>query len=102
VRQGWSLKTLHRLLVLSATYRQASRPGPEAGRLNADNRLCWRHAPQGLEAEAIRNAMLAVSGELDRGIGGRGYQDTRSYFFKGTQFYDPLDQVGPLFNQHST
>jgi len=101
VDQGWSLKAMHRLMVLSATYRQASRPRPEAARLDADNRLCWRHAPQRLEAEAIRDAMLAVSGELDRTIGGRGYQDTRSYFFKGTQFYDPLDQVGPPFNRRT-
>jgi hypothetical protein len=101
VRRGWSLKALHRLMVLSATYRQASGSRPEAVRLDADNRLCWRHAPQRLEAEAIRDAMLAVSGELDRTIGGRGFQDTRSYFFKGTQFYDPLDQVGPPFNRRT-
>jgi hypothetical protein len=101
VRQRWSLKALHRTLVLSATYRQASRPRPEAARVDAGNRLLWCRSPQRLEAETVRDAMLVASGSLDRTVGGRGYQDFKSYFFKGTQFYDPVAQVGPEFHRRS-
>jgi hypothetical protein len=97
VQQRWSLKAMHRLLVLSAAYRQDSRPRPEALRADADNHLVWRRNPQRLEAEAIRDAMLATMGDLDRTIGGKGYQDTKSYFFQGSQYYDPVEQVGPAF-----
>ncbi len=96
-RQNGSLKALHRLLVTSSAYRQGSGPREDALRIDADNRLLWRHIPVRLEAEAIRDAMLAVTGDLDRSVGGKGYMDTKSYFFKGTQFYDPVDQVGPAF-----
>lgn len=67
VDQGWSTKRLVRELVLSRTFRQASglRPGPH--RLDPDNRLLWRVTPRRLEAEAIRDAMLSVSGNLDPG-----------------------------------
>ncbi len=97
----WSLKTLHREILLSAAYRQASRPRAEARRIDANNRLLWCRSPQRLEAETVRDAMLAVCGKLDRTVGGRGYQDFKSYFFKGTQFYDPLEQVGPAFYRRS-
>src|SRR5262249_8295350 len=92
-RQKGGLKALHRLIVTSAAYRQASAPRPEAKKLDVDNRLLWRFTPHRLEAEALRDAMLAVSGVLDRTVGGKGYQDTKSYFFKGTQFYDAIEQV---------
>jgi hypothetical protein len=101
VRQRFGLKAIHRLIVTSATYRQASRPRLEALATDADNRLLWRKSPQRLEAEAVRDAILAVSGELDRTLGGPPYLDFRSYFFKGTQFYDPLEQVGPGFSRRS-
>jgi len=63
--QAWRLKPLHRLLVTSATYRQASRHRPEAARRDPENRLLWRYSPRRLEAEAVRDAVLAVSGTLD-------------------------------------
>jgi len=97
VRQRWSLKALHRLILLSATYRQASRPNSAAARIDAGNRLLWRHSPQRLEAETVRDSILAVTGQLDRTVGGRGYQDFQSYFFKGTQFYEPVEQIGAAF-----
>jgi hypothetical protein len=101
VRQRWSLKALHRTMVLSATYRQGARPNPTAARIDGGNRLLWRHSPQRLEAEAVRDSILAVTGQLDRTVGGRGYQDFRSYFFKGTQFYEPVEQTGPAFNRRT-
>jgi hypothetical protein len=59
--------------VLSATYRQASRPNAEAMKIDAGSRLLWRFPPQRLEAEALRDTMLAVSGKLDLRMGGPGF-----------------------------
>jgi mono/diheme cytochrome c family protein len=74
VDHGMRSKDLHRLIVTSATYRQAAvRPRAEveaARRLDPENRLLWRHNTARLEAEPIRDAMLAVSGELDPALGG--------------------------------
>lgn len=65
VRDGWSIKRLVRELVLSRTYRQASTYHAESFRHDPDNRLLWRFPKRRLEAEAIRDAMLAVADELD-------------------------------------
>jgi hypothetical protein len=64
-----STKHLHRLIALSATYRQSANAGaiPKA---DPDNHYLWRWPPRRLEAEAIRDSLLAVAGELDRAIGG--------------------------------
>jgi hypothetical protein len=74
VREGWSLKKLHRLVVTSAAYRRSSEhPAPQAGKLkDPENRLLWSWQPRRLEAEQIRDAMLAVSGELEPATGGPG------------------------------
>ena len=64
VTRGWSLKALHRAIVLSATYRQASADDPARHKLDPDNLLLWRQSPRRLEAEALRDAMLTVSGRL--------------------------------------
>ena len=90
----FSLKRLHRLVVTSATYRQASTFDEASAKVDAGNRLLWRMTPRRLEAESVRDAMLAVAGELNDEFGGKGYSDTNSYFFKGTQFYDPIDPTG--------
>jgi hypothetical protein len=62
---GWSVKKMVRQLVLSRTYRQASDYRDDAFRADPDNRLLWRASKRRLDAEAIRDAMLAASGELD-------------------------------------
>jgi cytochrome c553 len=71
-RTPWSLKALHRLLVTSATYRQASAARPAAMVKDPENRLYWRGSTHRLEAEQIRDAVLAVTGELDLKAGGPG------------------------------
>src|SRR5262249_49882179 len=70
VRSGWSLKALHREILLSATYRQASRFDAHADEVDPEDRLLWRVNPQRLEVEAWRDAMLAVAGRLDDTVGG--------------------------------
>lgn len=73
---GQSLKQLHRLIVTSATYRQASGAGsPESARIDADNRYLWRQNRRKLDAEAVRDAVLFVAGKLDLRMGGPSFQD---------------------------
>ena len=65
-RLGWSLKALHRQMVLSATYRMSSRPSPEALAKDPQNKLLQHMRVRRLEAEGVRDSVLAVSGRLDR------------------------------------
>jgi Protein of unknown function (DUF1553)/Protein of unknown function (DUF1549) len=69
-QSGWSTKALHRLIVTSSVYRQSSMPRPASARIDPDNRLLSRYPMRRLDAEAIRDAMLAVTGELDDRQGG--------------------------------
>lgn len=72
VDDGWSLKKLHKLILLSATYRQTARR-PVTGlvaQIDPGNRYLWRFSPRRLEAEQVRDAMLLASGELDLTPGG--------------------------------
>ena len=70
VEHGWSLKRLHRMILLSSTWQMSSRFDREMFAKDGDNRLLWRMNPRRLEVEVWRDAMLAVTGELDRGVGG--------------------------------
>ncbi len=76
-RQGGSLKSMQRLLLTSAAYRQQSRHRADAPgvAVDAGNRLLWRQNPRRIEAEAVRDAVLAVSGKLNRKAGGPGFED---------------------------
>jgi len=73
VRSGWSIKHIQRLILLSRTFGQSSAPRPEGMAVDADARLLWRFPPRRLEAEAIRDCMLAVSGAIDLHPGGPGF-----------------------------
>jgi hypothetical protein len=70
---GGRIKHIHRLIVLSTAYRQAGRYDDRAIGIDAGNRLLWRAPSRRLEAEAVRDAMLQVSGALDTHVGGPGY-----------------------------
>ncbi len=78
VRSGWSIKKIHRLLVLSATYRQSSKIDRRSQVKDADVRLLWRFPSRRLESESIRDGMLAVSGRLNFKTGGPGFDLFRS------------------------
>jgi hypothetical protein len=71
---GGSFKRLHRQIVLSSTYRQSSAPRPDLARADADNRLLGRMNRRRLDAEEVRDAVLAVSGKLDLTMGGPGFE----------------------------
>jgi hypothetical protein len=68
--QGWSLKKLHKLIVMSATYRQSSKYRPELLEIDPNNRLLSRQNRLRLDAEVVRDAALSASGLLDRSLGG--------------------------------
>jgi hypothetical protein len=72
VAQGWSLKKLHKDILLSATYRQTARrqPTTEIAAIDPSNKYLWRFSPRRLDAEQARDAMLLASGELDFKAGG--------------------------------
>jgi len=76
---GGSLKRLHKLLVMSSTYRQSSAHRPESAAIDSGNRFLWRANRMRLEAEAVRDSVLAVAGKLDLTEGGPG---ARMFFFK--------------------
>lgn len=71
---GQSLKSLHRLMVTSATYRQASTHDTVQSERDASNLYLWRSNRRRLEAEAVRDSILAISGRLDRTMGGPGFR----------------------------
>jgi hypothetical protein len=65
VANGWKLKALHRTILLSNAYQASNRPDRLAARVDPDNKLLWRMNRRRLDAESIRDAMLAVSGQLN-------------------------------------
>ena len=73
IRSGWSVKHMHRIIVLSAAYRQSTSSNAIAVEKDVDARLLWRFPSRRLEAETIRDSMLAVSGQLNLTMHGRGY-----------------------------
>ncbi|MFO1484511.1 MAG: DUF1553 domain-containing protein [Verrucomicrobiaceae bacterium] len=106
ITHGWSLKHVHKLIVMSKAYRQAS-VEPQTGsttrevsdsspyalrsKLDSTNRLLWRQNPRRLDAETLRDTVLAVSGKLNLTRGGPGYRD-----FNYTEAYAPIyDYITP-------
>ncbi len=85
VQHGWALKRLHKLIVMSAAYMQDSRYDEARSRIDRENVYLWRFAPRRLEAEPIRDSLLAVSGRLDASMFGPGTLDPnmrrRSIYF---------------------
>ena len=73
---GWRLKPLHRMIVLSQTYQRSSAFQPEAAKLDPDNTLLWRCRQRRLEAEVVRDSILAVSGQLNPQMAGPGFYPT--------------------------
>ena len=87
------MKRLHREIVLSQAYRQGSHWDRHAAQWDAESRWLWRVPTRRLEAEAIRDSMLAVSGELNLQMGGRGFDlfDQRG----GLSGFQPVESFGP-------
>jgi len=97
---GWSLKALHRRIMTSEAYRRSAVHQKAAGEVDADNRWLWRMSPRRLEAEAIRDAMLAVSGELNLQYGGPSFRPFTTSEY-GATFYHLFDKADPEFNRRT-
>jgi hypothetical protein len=93
-REGWSLKTLHRLIMLSSTYQQASLDRPECRRVDPDNRLLWRMNRRRLDLEAMRDSLLAASGRLDPKPGGRPVDVAGDPLNRRRTIYGLVDRQG--------
>jgi hypothetical protein len=98
VASGWSLKPMHRLMLLSATYRQSTTVTPAARRGDPDNHLFSRRNRVRLEGEVIRDSLLSVSGRLNGAMGGPGvFPPVPAEALQGTQAWkaspDPRDHV---------
>jgi hypothetical protein len=105
---GWSMKRLHRLIVTSQTYRLGSQPGASDNlKKDPDNRYLGRMNPRRMEAEVVRDSLLAVAGQLDATLGGPPLSETlgqssrrRSLYFRfnteyKVQFLDQFDAASP-------
>jgi hypothetical protein len=98
--KAWSIKKMHRLILTSQTYRQASTSNAAAKKVDAENRLLWRFSPRRVEAEVIRDAMLMAAGNLNATMGGPSFRPftVSSY---GSKFYALIDRDTPEFNRRS-
>jgi hypothetical protein len=99
---GWSIKELHREIMLSAAYQQSSRYDAAKAAVDPENRLVWRMNRRRLEVEAWRDAMLAVAGTLDRTIGGPSSElanpENRRRTMYGVVSRHKLDELLRLFD----
>lgn len=105
IESNWSLKSIHRLIVTSATWQQSSlvegvAEQPVAVEQDQGNRLLWHANRTRLDAESIRDAILSISGQLNGKVGGPPYKDFETFNFN-SQFYDVGDPVGEEFNRRT-
>ncbi|MDD9865874.1 MAG: DUF1553 domain-containing protein [Verrucomicrobiales bacterium] len=98
---GLRLKAMHRLMVTSNAYRQSAAPREDGLAVDADNRLLWRKSPVRLDAESLRDAVLAVSGKLNPKMGGPGFRDVSITPNNGTTYYEPIYPQGDEFNRRT-
>ncbi len=87
VELGWSVKSLHRLIMLSNVYQQSSASNAAGLAADPENRLLWRANRRRLEVEALRDSLLAVAGRLDSSPGGPAFQDGLQRGRRGAALY---------------
>jgi cytochrome c553 len=92
IEDGWSIKAMHRRILLTRTYRQAAVDNPDARAVDPENRLLWRANRRRLEWEALRDAMLAGAGTLDPAMGGRPVPLTTPPFPARRSVYGLIDR----------
>ena len=99
MKNGWSIKGVHRRIVLSSTYRQRSEARPEAVAMDPENRLYWKANRRRLDFEALRDSLLAASGALDPKMGGRGTPIAGPPFSARRTIYGFIDRqnLDPLY-----
>lgn len=93
MKNGWSLKKLHALILNSATYQLSSADNPTARQRDPENRLLWRMNRQRLDFESLRDAMLAASGQLDSTMGGLPDEMTSWPFARRRTVYSYINRA---------
>ena len=96
VQRHFSLKQMHKLIMTSQTYQQSSANNPAAAKIDAGDRLLWRKSMQRLDAEALRDSVLAVAGQLRLTLGGPGFRDFKTATLGGQKsiVLKPLQELG--------
>ncbi len=92
VEGGWSVKAMHRLIMLSATYQQRSDDRPEGRAVDPANRLLWRQNRRRLDFESMRDSLLVASGKLDGTLGGRPFPLDEQPFTARRTLYGFIDR----------
>ena len=101
ISSGWSVKKLHKLIMMSETYRQASNWREDAATKDGGNRFLWRYPPRRLEGEAVRDAMLSVSGLLNAKMGGPSFRPFTTKRQGSLEQYTMIDSDDPTFNRRT-
>jgi hypothetical protein len=92
VEEGWSVKQMHRLIMLSSAYQMSSEEDARGQKLDPENRLLWRMNRRRLDLEALRDSLLAVSGQLDPKIGGPAVEITKPPYPPRRTIYGFIDR----------
>jgi hypothetical protein len=92
MEQGWSLKKLHKLIMLSRVYQESSRTDPRFAEIDPDNRLLWRANVRRLDFESFRDSLLVMSGQLDRTLGGQPVNVTDEPYSYRRSVYGYVDR----------
>ncbi|MFM9091592.1 MAG: DUF1553 domain-containing protein, partial [Verrucomicrobiota bacterium] len=95
VEEGWSLKKLHRQIVLSNAYQQSTQTNPAFAERDPNNKLLWRYNLRRMDFEELHDALLAIAGELDRTFGGKPVAISSEGFAKRRAVYTILDRTNP-------
>jgi len=95
VADGWSLKQLHRTILLSSTYQQDSAATPAGLAADPGNKLLWHYSLQRFDFEEIYDSLLAIAGTLDRTVGGRSITPVSDGFGKRRALYFLIDRRNP-------
>ena len=101
IDSGYSLKQLHRSIVLSRTYQQESKPSADSLKKDFDNRYLWRWAPRRLDAESIRDSSIKTCGTFNQEMYGPGFSDYKTESNNGTTYYNPLEKLDFRLSRHS-
>jgi len=92
IEHNWSLKEIHRLILNSAVYQQASVDRENGRQVDPENRLLWRMNRKRLDFEALRDALLAASGQLDPVVGGTAVELTKAPWTPRRTIYGTIDR----------